>query len=240
VALPAAVCEGEAVAQADTVGVSVPLPLARSRLGVGGAPEGEPLPVAEPEAPAGSDADAEGLPDTVPLPMPPPPPLGEGVRVPLPLPLPHAEGEGAPGEGDALPPVPVAHVVGSTRCRGATQAHCDGSTLLLIRPDVNAIYEPATHTHNAVEVLLPDCKHDDRHPTFSATDARPGGHDSTTRPNSQDPEPRTQKQRQCYLQEQRHAQHHHHLKEEHFKKQRTPKKGRDIGNDIICKFCKLV
>jgi hypothetical protein len=23
-------------------------------------------------------------------------------------------------------------------------------------------------------------------------------------------------------------------------KQRTPKKGRDIGNDIICKFCKLV
>ena len=52
--------------------------------------------------------------------------------------------------------IPVAHVVGSTRCRGATQAHCDGSTLLLIRPDVNAIYEPATHTHNAVEVLLPD------------------------------------------------------------------------------------
>jgi hypothetical protein len=28
-------------------------------------------------------------------------------------------------------------------------------------------------------------------------------------------------------------------KEEHFK-QRTPKKGRDIGNDIFCKFCKLV
>jgi hypothetical protein len=27
-------------------------------------------------------------------------------------------------------------------------------------------------------------------------------------------------------------------KEEHFK-QRTPKKGRDIGNDIFCKFCKL-
>jgi hypothetical protein len=28
-------------------------------------------------------------------------------------------------------------------------------------------------------------------------------------------------------------------REEHFK-QRTPKKGRDIGNDIFCKFCKLV
>jgi hypothetical protein len=28
-------------------------------------------------------------------------------------------------------------------------------------------------------------------------------------------------------------------KEEHSKR-RTPKKGRDIGNDIFCKFCKLV
>jgi hypothetical protein len=28
-------------------------------------------------------------------------------------------------------------------------------------------------------------------------------------------------------------------KEKHFKR-RTPKKGRDIGNDIFCKFCELV
>jgi hypothetical protein len=93
-----------------------------------------------------------------------------------------------------------------------------------------------------VEVLLPDRKPDDRHSadTLSATDARTGGHDSTTTPNPQGLEPRTQKQCQCYLQEQRHAQHHHHLKRRTFQKQRTPKKGRDIGNDIICKFCKLV
>jgi hypothetical protein len=28
-------------------------------------------------------------------------------------------------------------------------------------------------------------------------------------------------------------------KEEKYSKQRSPKKGRDIGNDIFCKFCKL-
>jgi len=92
-----------------------------------------------------------------------------------------------------------------------------------------------------VKVLLPDPKPDDRHPavTLSTTDACPGGHHSTTTPNPQDPEARSQKQRQCYLQEQRHAQHHHHLKK-NTSKTKNPKKGRDIGNNIICKFCKLV
>jgi hypothetical protein len=91
-------------------------------------------------------------------------------------------------------------------------------------------------------MLLQDRKPDDHYSadTFGTTDACAGGHDSTTSPNSQGLEPRTQKQRQRYLQEQRHAQHHHHLKRRTLQKQRTPKKGRDIGNDIICKFCKLV
>jgi hypothetical protein len=76
-------------------------------------------------------------------------------------------------------------------------------------------------------MLLPDRKLDDRHSadTLSATDACTGGHDSTTSPNPQGLEPRTQKPRQRYLQEQRHAQHHHHLKEEHFKKTKNPEEG---------------
>jgi hypothetical protein len=86
-----------------------------------------------------------------------------------------------------------------------------------------------------VEVLLPDRKPDDRHSTgtLCATDASTNGHDSTPSPNSQNPEPRTQEQRQRYLQEQRqrylqeqrHAQHHHHLEEEHFKNKEPRRRG---------------
>jgi hypothetical protein len=92
-----------------------------------------------------------------------------------------------------------------------------------------------------VEVLLPNRKSDDRHSAcpLSTTDASPSGHDSTSGSDPQNHEPRTHKQRQRYLQKQRHPQHHHHLKK-NTSKQRTPKKGRDIGNDIFCKFCKLV
>jgi hypothetical protein len=63
-------------------------------------------------------------------------------------------------------------------------------------------------------MLLPDCKPDNRHSTgtICATDACTSGHDSTSSPGPQNHEPWTQKQRQRYLQEQRHAQHHHHLK----------------------------
>jgi hypothetical protein len=60
-------------------------------------------------------------------------------------------------------------------------------------------------------MLLPDLKHDNRHPTgtIRTTDACTSGHDSTTSPSPQNPESGTQKQRQRYLQKQRHAQHHH-------------------------------
>jgi hypothetical protein len=83
-------------------------------------------------------------------------------------------------------------------------------------------------------MLLPDFKHDNRHPTgtICTTDACTGGHDSTSGSSPQNSEPWTEEQRQLYLQEQRHAQHHHHLNEEHFKT-RNPEEGERYQKQYI-------
>jgi len=50
-------------------------------------------------------------------------------------------------------------------------------------------------------MLLPDRQSDNRHSAgpFCTTGTDPDSHDSTTGSNPQDPEPRTQEQRQRYL-----------------------------------------
>jgi hypothetical protein len=65
----------------------------------------------------------------------------------------------------------------------------------------------------------------------------------TSGPSSENTEPRTQEQRhhqQLQRQEQCHPyQHHHHL-EKNISKRRTPKKRRDIGNDIFVNSVKTL
>ncbi len=60
---------------------------------------------------------------------------------------------------------------------------------------------PARSRLPLVEMLLPDRKSDNRHSAgpFRTTGTGPSSHDSTTGSNPQDPEPRTQEQRQRYL-----------------------------------------
>ncbi len=100
---------------------------------------------------------------------------------------------------------------------------------------------PARIRLSTLEMLLPNLKHDDRVPTctFCATDADARKQQATPCSHPQGLQQQPQEQRYHKLQEQCHTQHHHHLDEEHLK-QETPKKGRDIGNNIFCKFCKLM